>query len=102
MWSSASTVALHARLHHEARQDHPLDDCSNPLNIVKRAALLVEAGTNVPAPTPFVVRWYGKRLEPVLFQMDPGERCKKDCSSVVPQGTEVFLHAAVTSATIGP
>ena len=78
-------VALRARVHHEAKNWLILTYCSNAFNTVKRTAVLAEAATCMPAPTPFVAKCYGERSATVFFQMDSGERRKMDCSSGVQQ-----------------
>ena len=55
----AEQVALRARVHHEARNLLILSDCSNAFNTVKRAVVLAEAATCVPALTLFVAKCYG-------------------------------------------
>ena len=82
----AEQVALRARVHHEARNLLILSDCSNAFNTVKRAVVLAEAATCVPALTPFIAKCYRERPDHVLFQMDSGERRKIECSSGVQQG----------------
>ena len=63
-----------------------ITDCLNAFNTVKRTAVLAQAASCVPALTPFVENYYGKRPAPVLSQMKSGERRKIDCSCGVQQG----------------
>ena len=49
-------------MHHEAKNWLILKDCSNALNTVKRAAVLTEAVTCVPALTPFGAKCYSERI----------------------------------------
>ena len=79
-------VALRARVHDEANNWPILTNYSNAINTVKRAAMLAEAATCVPALTPFVAKCYGEMSAPVFFQMESGERRKINCSSGVQQG----------------
>ena len=79
-------VALRARMHHEARNWLILTDCSNAFNTEKRTAVVAEAGTSVPALTPFIAKCFRERPAPVFFLMISGERRRIECSSGVQPG----------------
>ena len=87
-------VAVHTRVHHEARNWLILTDCSNAFNTVKRMAVLGEATTCVPELMPFIAKCYGERPAPIFFPMASGERRQTECSSGVQQkdamGTALF------------
>lgn len=60
-------VALRARVHHETNKWLILPDCSNAFNTMKRAAVLTEAATCVPALTSLLANMLRREARPCII-----------------------------------